>query len=137
MAMLVAKLRGFASEVFKELGTGFSESVYHQAMLVSLRQIGITEYETERVLPVVFKGITVGYHRSDIVLPKEKTVIELKAISRKTELPEIIQVKSYLKSLGWEKDGIGVVINFPQPSTTGCKEEIEFLTVIQGVVNRD
>jgi GxxExxY protein len=42
-------------EVYNELGYGFLESVYQEAMPVALRQKGMT-VESQRPLPVWFRG---------------------------------------------------------------------------------
>jgi hypothetical protein len=55
-----------ATRVAQELGYGHSESVYHQAVLVELRLRGIP-YESEKVLPIIYRGFGVGYVR-DLVL---------------------------------------------------------------------
>ena len=85
-----------ARSVFETIGPGHSESVYHRAMEVALRLAGV-QYETERVLPIVYRGHVVGNFRCDIVL--EDLVIELKAVSRLGPREEL-QAVNYLKFSG-------------------------------------
>ena len=85
-----------AHSVFDTIGPGHSEAVYHRALEVALRLAGI-QYETERILPIVFRGHVVGNFRCDIVL--DDLVIELKAVSRLGQREEL-QAVNYLKFSG-------------------------------------
>lgn len=46
---------GFAKKIYNDLGPGYSERVYHNAMEVLLRNAGV-RYESERIVPVPFEG---------------------------------------------------------------------------------
>jgi len=85
-----------ANSVFDAIGPGHSEAVYHRAMEVALRLAGI-QYETERVLPIMYKGHVIGNFRCDIVL--SDLVVELKAVSRLGQREEL-QALNYLKFSG-------------------------------------
>ena len=89
---------GICREVFDELGSGHSETVYHHAILVDLRLQGIS-YESEKILPISYKGSFVGFSRSDIIINNE-LVVELKAVVKPPSEPEITQTKNYMKILG-------------------------------------
>ena len=99
------KLAELGSEVFSVLGPGYTECVYHNALLVLLRKHGVP-YETERIIPVVFEGHTIGNVRADIVVDNS-IVVELKA----TRVPNGAeqQLKKYMKLLGLNT---GLVMNF-------------------------
>ena len=56
----------YVAEIYTILGPGFSERVYHNAIEVLLRENGIS-YETERIIPITFKGHTIGNLRADII----------------------------------------------------------------------
>ena len=71
-------IQEYVKEIYDILGPGFSERVYHNAMEVILRERGIS-YETERIIPIVFKGHTIGNLRADIIINKT-TVVELKTV---------------------------------------------------------
>jgi GxxExxY protein len=47
---------GCAIEVHRVLGSGFLEGVYQEALEHELQQKGIS-FETNKVLPVIYKGI--------------------------------------------------------------------------------
>ena len=95
------------SEVYSALGAGFSERVYHTAVEVSLRQMGIP-YESERIVPVTFKGHVVGNLRADIIIDNE-IVLEFKTIKSLNDQAEL-QAQNYLNLLGLRK---AYLINFP------------------------
>jgi len=97
---------GCAFEVIKELGTGFLESVYQNALLLALRQKGLSALP-QHPCKVVFRGECVGDFYADILV-EEKVIVELKAI--KAIAPEHeAQVINYLNATGIE---VGLLINF-------------------------
>jgi GxxExxY protein len=96
-----------AHSVWKSLGPGYSESVYHCAFEVALRKLGVY-YETERIVPVYYEGQNVGHVRADIIINR-KIVIELKSVSKLNEVYRI-QTRNYLKLLNLED---AFLINFP------------------------
>mgnify|MGYP000607183810 CR=1 FL=1 len=57
-------IEDFAREIYSDLGPGYSERVYHNAMEVLLRERGIP-YESERVVLIKFKGHVIGNLRID------------------------------------------------------------------------
>jgi len=105
-----------AEKIWTSLGPGYSESVYHRAFEVSLRNSGIF-YETERIIPVFYSDQNVGHVRADLIVDR-KCVVELKAVSKLNESYKI-QTKNYMKLLGLDK---GLLINFAEKSV----EVIEF-----------
>ncbi len=48
---LIEKVKECAKEVYKELGSGWPESIYQNAMEIDLRKKGIN-YESQRILPM-------------------------------------------------------------------------------------
>jgi GxxExxY protein len=92
-------------EVWSELGPGYSESIYHNALEVSMRLAGI-QYETERIIPVKYKGHVIGNLRADIILAD--TIVELKSVRSLTE-PNRDQIRTYMKILGYTH---GILVNF-------------------------
>ena len=113
--MSTDKIKTLAQKIYQTLGAGFSERVYHNAFEVLLRQEGIS-YETERIVPIVFEGHTIGNMRADLIV--EKTVIvELKAT--KVITPAMItQAQKYLQLLGLNH---ALLVNFPQPIGDQCE----------------
>lgn len=110
-----------AVDVYRGLGSGHSESVYHRAMEVELRLRGI-RYESRVMIPVLYRGLTVGYGEADLILfsnEKDYTglVVELKAVTYAPRAAERSQILCYLRSRGYD-NAHGVLINFRQPTAS-------------------
>src|SRR5437588_177086 len=75
-------IREIAEDVYKTLGSGFSEDVYDRAMQVGLRLAKIG-YEGQKVVELKYKDHYVGEGYPDLVvhLENENLIVELKAIS--------------------------------------------------------
>src|SRR5438477_250410 len=75
-------IQEIAEDVYKPLGSGFSEDVYDRAMQVGLRLAKIG-YEGQKVVELKYKEHYVGEGYPDLVvhLGNEKLIVELKAIS--------------------------------------------------------
>ncbi len=56
-------------EVMKELGPGFLENVYKNALLIAMRQKGL-QVEVERSFEVLFRGNVVGRYRADLIVER-------------------------------------------------------------------
>lgn len=116
---MIPNLKSCANHVFKSLGPGYNECVYHNAMTVALRERNIP-YETERIVPITYNKHVIGNLRADIIV-QNKYILELKAVKSINESMKI-QLSNYKKLTGIND---GMVINFPQ--TLGA-EECEFHT---------
>ena len=104
----INKIIRIAHDVNQELGTGFLEKVYQNALSLALMQEG---FETGREVPlkVMFRNKAVGEYFADLLV-NQKLLIELKACS--SLKPEhSAQVINYLKA-GPVK--MGLLINFAQ-----------------------
>ena len=113
--MSLDKIKTLAQKVYQTLGSGFSERVYHNAMEVLLRTEGIP-YETERIVPIVFEGHTIGNMRADLIVEKN-IIVELKAT--KSITPAMVtQSQKYLQLLGLSQ---ALLVNFPQPVGEQCE----------------
>jgi len=106
---LTSQIMKACFEVINELGAGFLESVYHNALLFTIRQNGL-KAESQVPTQVMFRGLVVGQFIADILV-EDKVLIELKAVT--TLLPEHqAQVINYLKATGIE---VGLLVNFGNP----------------------
>jgi len=107
---LTQKIIGVFYEVYNELGAGFVESVYREAMRLALRQANL-KVETEVPIQVRFRGEVVGVFRADLVV-NDTVLIELKAsegIIREHEA----QTLHYLRATSIE---VALLMNFgPMP----------------------
>jgi len=108
-------------EVSNELGIGFLESVYEEALLIVLRQKGLNAY-SQMSLAVKFRGIVVGEFYVDILVEK-KILLELKAASALSKEHQA-QIINYLKATGVE---VGMLINFGNPKLEYRRFENKFL----------
>jgi GxxExxY protein len=130
---MVEKIKECANDVYKELGGEWSESVYQEAMEVALREAKIS-YDTQRILPVIYKGFVVGSGKPDLVIwvkdgkKRIGIVVDLKAETNIKE-DHIQQVSKYIEGLRkelkedeevYEK---GLVINFKKSSSKKVSEE--------------
>ena len=105
-------MEDYVRAVYDELGPGYSESVYHNAFEVVLRQNSV-QYETERVVPIMFKEHAVGNVRCDLIVHGASpevpaTIVEFKAVA-KLRPCDVLQLKNYLKLTGIAH---GLLVNF-------------------------
>ena len=76
----VEEIREAAESVHDSLGVGFTESVYHRALMVELSDSGV-EHSSETTIPITYGGHSVGRRRPDLMVRTEDglAVVELKA----------------------------------------------------------
>ena len=119
---LIAIIKECASSIMVELGPGWREDIYQNAMETALRDKGIM-YERQRPLPITYSGHVIGDVIPDLVVwlkndgRKTAIIIELKSEAGiKEEFP--VQVKRYIQELRKqvkENEDVwstGVLINF-------------------------
>jgi GxxExxY protein len=106
---LIDKINGAVFEVNRELGSGFIEKVYENALLLELREMGL---KAENQVPIIvkYKGNEVGEYFADIVV-EDQVILELKTVDALEKIHEA-QLLNYLKATGLE---IGLLINFTHP----------------------
>ncbi len=105
------KVIGVAMEVHKELGYGFLEAVYQEALEIEFQKQGIP-YEREKLLTISYKDIKLKKRYSADFVCYDKIIVELKALSDLTTQNEA-QVLNYLKTT---KHKLGLLINFGSKS---------------------
>jgi len=107
---LTDEIIGAAIEVHRQLGPGLLESAYSACLRYELQSRGV-EFEAEKRVPVLYKGIVLDCeYRLDLVVDR-KVVVELKAIERLEKVHEA-QLLSYLRLSG---RAVGLLINFNVP----------------------
>ena len=92
---LTERIIAAAVRVHKELGPGFLESMYEEALAIEFAAAAIL-FERQKLLPVFYREHLVGEHRLDFLV-EQKVIIELKAISALEDIHFAI-VRSYLKA---------------------------------------
>ena len=108
---LTEKVIACAYKVHRELGPGFNEGIYHNALKLVLEEDGL-RFQTEKSFNVSFRGKHIGRLRLDLVI-ENKVIIEVKALTG--NLPAVFesQILSYLKASGYR---VGLLINFGNKS---------------------
>ena len=107
---LAYKVVGIAMEVHRELGHGFLEKVYENAMMVAFRLAGI-KAEQQAPIKVYFRGEIVGEYIADILV-EGKIILELKSQDKITDLHRA-QTLNYLKATGLK---LALILNFGKES---------------------
>lgn len=109
---LTYRVRGCVYDVFRELGAGFLEKVYEDALLIELKSQGFN-CAAQKPLDVYYKGTVVGQFVVDIVV-EEKVIIEIKAVKQVLPVHEA-QLLNYLKATNSK---VGLLVNFTHPKAT-------------------
>ena len=95
-----------AIRVHRQLGPGFLESVYEEALAVEFALSGI-QFLRQYPVPLFYRDHQIGEHRLDFLV-EEKIVVELKAVSELEDIHFAIG-RSYLKATNLED---GLLLNF-------------------------
>ena len=103
---LITEVIECAKRIRRQLGPGFLEKIYKNAMVVELRKLKLN-YEAEKQIQVLYDGVVVGDYRTDLIV-EGKLILELKATQDLTIANEV-QLVNYLTSTGIDD---GLLINF-------------------------
>ena len=107
---LTKKIIGVFYKVYNQLGYGFLEKVYENAMMVEFEKESISAMAQCRI-KVSYDGTVVGEYFADILVDG-KVIVEIKA-SRGLPLESEAQLLNYLKATDME---VGLLLNFgPAP----------------------
>ena len=93
-------------DVYNELGYGFLEKVYQNALLIELKNKGLEVTSNEKI-KVYYKGENVGDYYADIIV-NNTVILELKAAECIVEAFEN-QLLNYLRGTDCE---VGLLLNF-------------------------
>jgi GxxExxY protein len=111
-----------AIRVHRELGPGFLESTYEEALAVEFALSG-TQFIRQHPVPLFYRDHQIGEHRLDFLV-EGKIVVELKAISQIEDIHFAIG-RSYLKATGLQD---GLLFNFATAPLTikrFCRERAD------------
>jgi len=105
------KIIGTAMEVHKELGCGFLEPVYQEALETELENQGLP-YKSQSVIDIYYKQkLLEKKYQPDFICFNE-VIIEIKALEQLSGIEES-QIINYLKA---SKLKVGLLINFGSKS---------------------
>lgn len=104
---LTQKIIGCCFEVHKQLGPGFLEKIYVNALKVKLQKAGL-KFEVEKEYTVLFDDVIIGRFRCDLLV-EGRVIVELKSVTGYQ--PKIFQTQliSYLKASTLKT---GLLVNF-------------------------
>lgn len=108
---LTRKIIKACMNVHNELGCGFLEPVYQEALEKEFILQNIP-YEREKLLPIIYKGIKLEKEYFSDFVCFGKIIVELKAVTELVKAHKA-QVINYLKAANLE---IGLLVNFGQNS---------------------
>ena len=104
---LTQEITGAAIEVHRHWGPGLYEEIYEKSLCREL-EIRNVQFERQRRLPLVYKGLPVGDDLRLDLLVEGKAVVEAKAVQKLEPVHEA-QLLTYMKLTGAR---IGLLINF-------------------------
>ena len=103
-------LNVFFKIVYPELGYGFNEKVYENAMTIALTETGLLVKQQGKI-DVNFRGQVVGEYYADLIV-NDLVIVELKAVNR-LNIEHEAQLLNYLRATPYE---VGLLLNFgPKP----------------------
>ncbi|MBR1688871.1 MAG: GxxExxY protein [Prevotella sp.] len=103
---LIRTVMRCAGNVRRQLGPGYLEAVYKNAMLIELHDNQLA-YEVERPINVYYKQTIVGEFKADIIVERQ-LILELKAVQT-LHIAHEVQLVNYLTATGVDN---GLLINF-------------------------
>ena len=103
---LTYRIIGCGVEVHRELGPGLLEQSYERAFCIELTEAGLS-YTRQLVVPVMYKGHSIGEHRPDLVV-ENQVVVEIKSVERFIGLHDA-QLLAYMRIL---RISVGLLLNF-------------------------
>jgi GxxExxY protein len=103
---IINRTSGAVIEVNKELGSGFPDKVYENALMLELRKQGLRSRNHVPV-KVKYKGVDVGEYYADVVV-EDQIVIDIMTVDavQKTHKVDLINI---LRATNYK---IGLIVNF-------------------------
>jgi len=110
---------GACFEVYNELGHGFLEGVYQEALELELKNKKVS-FEPQKKLEIFYKGKKLNHYYIPDFVCHDKIILEIKAVKSLTEENKA-QLFNYLKITGFK---LGILVNF------GSFPKIEYYRVV-------
>ena len=107
---LCHQIVGVFYSVYNELGYGFLEAVYEEALAIGLIEAGL-QVTRQVATPIWFRGRAIGDYKTDMIV-NDAVLLELKA-ARSLDPSHEAQILNYLRATEIE---VGLLLNFgPRP----------------------
>ncbi|MEP6676682.1 MAG: GxxExxY protein [Ferruginibacter sp.] len=107
------ELVGICMEIHRELGMGFKETIYKDALEYEFRKHKI-KFERERKFEILYKGFVLPHSYAADFIVHDSIILEVKATSLTTN-NFVKQTINYLKASDLQ---LGIIANFGQASFT-------------------
>jgi GxxExxY protein len=108
---ITGSILGAFYAVHSQLGFGFLETVYSNALIVLLRAAGL-DVRQEVPFEITFHGHSIGVYRADLVV-ESKVIVEIKA-GRSIIPAHNAQLLNYLRASNLE---VGLLLNFGETAS--------------------
>lgn len=102
---------GLCMDIHNELGKGFSEAVYSDALEIELKSNGVP-FQKEVKFDIIYKGEKLKHNYYADYLLDDKFILELKAVEKISNS----HIKQTLNYLAASKMQLGLIINFGEDS---------------------
>lgn len=107
---LCHQIVGVFYSVYNELGYGFLEAVYEEALYIGLTEAGLN-VARQVATPIWFRGKSIGEYKADLIV-NGVVLLELKAANA-IDASHLAQILNYLRTTEIE---VGLLLNFgPKP----------------------
>jgi GxxExxY protein len=106
--LLTEKIIECVIAVHSELGPGFGEAIYHNAMVMEANKRQLN-FESQAPISIYYDGQIVGKHRLDLVFGGQ-VIVELKSVEELAK-KHYSQLRAYLKATGLK---VGLLVNFDE-----------------------
>ena len=107
--LITEKIIGCAYKVSNELGCGFLEEVYENALAYEIGKLNL-KVEQQKEIDVFYDGFKVGHYKADLLVA-DIVIVELKSVKNLDDAHKA-QGLNYLKATGLK---ICLLINFGNP----------------------
>ncbi len=103
---LTYEIRGALFNVYNELGPGYKENVYHNALVEEFKA-GHLSFISKKRINIMYREQVVGLYEPDFVID-DKVLLEIKAVPA---MPKIYEKQLYYYLMGTNYK-LGLLVNF-------------------------
>ncbi len=104
------KIIASCEKVYKELGPGYAERIYHSALKVVLEEDKL-DFTGDEDFSVLYKDIRVGSFKCDFII-EDKVFLDVNAVSSELTADQELKLKAELKAANKK---LGLLVNFGAP----------------------